>query len=249
MRKPVVAGNWKMFTVPAKSKELASGLKTSLGNCNWADIVVCPPFTSIATVVTELRGSAIGVGGQNLHWENEGAFTGEIAPAMLVDTGCAWVLIGHSERRAFFGETDERVFNKTNAALKAGLLPIVCVGESLEQRDAGITEDIVKGQLLGGIGQIENISLLTIAYEPVWAIGTGRTATPQQAQDVHRFLRKVIAEKWGDGPAAAIRILYGGSVKAENAGILWQEEDIDGFLVGGASLKADSFAAIADSVK
>ncbi|MEE9552822.1 MAG: triose-phosphate isomerase [candidate division Zixibacteria bacterium] len=248
MRKPLVAGNWKMFTVPSVSKELAAGLKSKLAGCGWADLVVCPPYTSLTTVISELTGTSIDVGAQNLHWESEGAFTGEISPQMLSDSGCKWVIIGHSERRAIFGETDDGVFKKINAALKTGLKPIVCVGESLEQRDSGVTEEIVKGQLLGGIGQL-NISGLTIAYEPVWAIGTGRTATPQQAQDVHRFLRNTIKEKWGQEKAESIKILYGGSVKPENAGDLSKKDDIDGFLVGGASLKADSFAAIIETLK
>ncbi len=249
MRRPLVAGNWKMYTIPVKSKELASSLKSNLGNCDWADIVVCPPFTSIAVVASELEGSKIEIGAQNLHWEKEGAFTGEISPGMLVDAGCRWVIIGHSERRHIFGETDDAVARKVNSALESGLKPIVCLGESLRQRDRGVTKDIVKKQLLEAIGDIRDISRISIAYEPVWAIGTGRTASPTQAQDVHRFLRKIIFENWGHDSAAAMRILYGGSVKPDNAVDLRGQEDIDGFLVGGASLKADSFTAITTAVK
>jgi len=249
MRRPLIAGNWKMFTTPSNAGELAKNLRSALGECSWADIVVCPPYTSISIVVESLKDTGIGVGAQNLHWENEGAFTGEVSAGMIKSSGCDWVIIGHSERRAYFGETDDRVLKKVSAALETGLRPIVCVGETLEQRDSDITEEIVKGQLLGGLGEFDSIDVITIAYEPVWAIGTGRTATPQQAQEVHAFLRGVIAEKWGAQTAESIRILYGGSVKPENAGDLWKQEDIDGFLVGGASLKAESFAAIAESVK
>lgn len=249
MRKPLVAGNWKMFTVPSVSIKLAAELKTKLSDCDWADMVVCPPYTSLAGVISELKGTAIEVGAQNLYWEKEGAFTGEISPKMLLDTGCKWVIIGHSERRAIFSETDKNVFKKTRAALDIGLNPIVCVGESLKQKDSGVTEEVIEGQLLGGIGEFSDIRGLTIAYEPVWAIGTGRTATPQQAQEVHCFLRATIFKKWGQEAADSVRILYGGSVKPENAGNLRNENDIDGFLVGGASLKADSFAAIIEATK
>jgi triosephosphate isomerase len=249
MRKPLVAGNWKMFTDLSSAENLSSELKSKMAGYNWADLVVCPPFTSLFKVVSILGGSGIEIGGQNLHWENEGAYTGEVSGSMLKSAGCLWVIIGHSERRAYFGETDENVARKANAALKNDLKPIVCVGESLEQREMGITGDIVKGQLMGGLGGFSGLEGITIAYEPVWAIGTGRTATPQQAQEVHLLLRGLIRQKWGDQPADSVRILYGGSVKPENAAELWSEEDIDGFLVGGASLKAESFANIAEAVK
>jgi len=249
MRKPLIAGNWKMFTGPSAAESLSLALKTTLKDCNWADIVVCPPFTSISAVVSVLKNTAIEIGAQDTFWESEGAYTGEISPVMIREAGCGWVIIGHSERRAHFGESDQTVFKRVNAAMKAGLKPIVCVGETLQQRDSGITEEIVKSQLLGGIGEIRAISNLTIAYEPVWAIGTGRTATPRQAQDVHNVIRTIISEKWGELTASAARILYGGSVKPDNAGDLWQEDDIDGFLVGGASLNADTFSRIIESAK
>ena len=249
MRKPLVAGNWKMFTTPPNAAKLADELKSVLGGCNWADIVVCPPYTSIYGVVFALRDSAVEIGAQNLFWENEGAYTGEISADMIRDAGCSWAIIGHSERRGYFNETDENVYKKTKAAIAAGLKPIVCVGETLDQRDKDITETIIENQLVNGLGRLDNISSITIAYEPVWAIGTGRTATPEQAQEVHKFLRNIIFKRWGGKFADLIRILYGGSVKPDNAAGLYDKEDIDGFLVGGASLKADSFARIAESVK
>jgi triosephosphate isomerase len=249
MRKPLVAGNWKMFTDISSATDLAAGLKSKLSGYDWADLVVCPPFTSIFTVVSTLGETNIEIGAQNLHWENDGAYTGEVSAPMLRSAGCLWAIIGHSERRGYFGETDEKVSRKVKAALDNGLKPIICVGESLEQRDLGIMGDIVKGQLMGGLDGLGSLSGVTIAYEPVWAIGTGRTATPQQAEEVHHLLRRLIRERWGDETADAIRILYGGSVKPENAASLWSEDDIDGFLVGGASLQAESFAKIADSVK
>lgn len=238
-----------MFTDPSTAGKLAGELKEKFANCAWADIVVCPPFTSLQAVVGSLDGSNIEIGGQNLHWESEGAFTGEVSAAMLLSSGCKWVIIGHSERRAYFSETDERVLSKARSALAAGLKSIVCVGETLDQREADITEKIVEAQLDGGLGDIADIGRLTIAYEPVWAIGTGKNATPQQAEEVHRFIRKLIGDRWGAKAAESMRILYGGSVKPENAGSLWREENIDGFLVGGASLKADSFLRIAESLK
>lgn len=238
-----------MFTDPSTARKLAGELKEKFAKCAWADVVVCPPFTSLQAVVGSLDDSNIEIGGQNLHWESEGAFTGEVSAAMLLGSGCKWVIIGHSERRAYFSETDERVLSKARSALAAGLKPIVCVGETLDQREADITEKIVEAQLDGGLGDIDDIGHLTIAYEPVWAIGTGKNATPQQAEEVHRFIRKLIADRWGAKAAESMRILYGGSVKPENAGSLWREENIDGFLVGGASLKADSFLRIAESLK
>ncbi len=249
MRKAFVAGNWKMYTDFASAGELAGKLKISLGSADWTDIAVFPPFTSLGSVITALQGTAISVGGQNLFWEKEGAYTGEISPLMLKHVGCSMVLIGHSERRTYFGEKDSTVLRKIHAALGAGLKPIVCVGETLEQRESGITESVVERQIKEGLGEIKNISNITLAYEPVWAIGTGRNATPQQAQDVHKFIRNLVAQCWNLETAEAIRILYGGSVKPDNSRTLWEMDDIDGFLVGGASLKADSFTAIAESVK
>lgn len=249
MRKAFIAGNWKMFTEPATAGELAGKLKASLGNVDWSDIAVFPPFTSLAPVIAALKGTKISVGGQNMFWEKEGAFTGEISPAMLKGAGCSMVLIGHSERRTYFGEKDSAVLRKSRAALEAGLKPIVCIGETLEQRESGITESVVERQIKDGLGEIKDISGITLAYEPVWAIGTGRNATPQQAQDVHKFIRNLVARCWNLETAQTIRILYGGSVKPDNSRALRGMEDIDGFLVGGASLKADSFTAIVESVK
>jgi triosephosphate isomerase len=248
-RKPFVAGNWKMYTDSASATELADKLKKSLSNTSWSDIAVFPPFTSLSAVISGLQGTGIAVGGQNLHWEKEGAFTGEVSANMLKHIGCEMVLIGHSERRTYFGEKDSTVLLKTIAALAAELLPVVCVGETLEQRESGITEAVVERQITDGLGEIKDLSNITLAYEPVWAIGTGRNATPQQAQDVHKFIRNLVAKLWNQQTADSIRILYGGSVKPDNSKSLWGMEDIDGFLVGGASLKADSFAAIVESVK
>jgi triosephosphate isomerase (TIM) len=238
-----------MYTDPAAAADLAGKLKLSLSGSSWADLAVFPPYTSLANVMATLKGTSIHVGGQNLHWEKEGAFTGEISGPMLRSAGCDMVLIGHSERRTYFGETDERVNLKLNAALAASLKPIVCIGESLEQRESGITERVVESQLLGGLNGMTSLGDIVIAYEPVWAIGTGKNATPEQAADVHKYIRSLIAKGWGEQTAKGIRILYGGSVKPDNAGLLWSKEDIDGFLIGGASLKAESFTAIADTVK
>jgi triosephosphate isomerase len=249
MRKPFIAGNWKMYTDPASAAELAGKLKITLANATWSNQAVFPPFTSLCAVTEILRGTRIAVGGQNLHWEKEGAFTGEVSAVMLKRLGCNMVLIGHSERRTYFGEKDSTVLLKTKAALEAGLKPIICIGETLEQRESGITESVVERQIRDGLTEIKDISELTLAYEPVWAIGTGRNATPQQAQDVHKFIRNLVAKCWDQGTADEIRILYGGSVKPDNARSLRDMEDIDGFLVGGASLKADSFAAIVEAVK
>jgi triosephosphate isomerase len=238
-----------MFTEPSTAAKLADELREKFAGCNWTDLVVCPPFTSLYAVAKSLDGSNIEIGGQNIHWESKGAFTGEISAAMLISAGCEWVIIGHSERRTYFSETNERVLSKVRSALAAGLKPIVCVGETLDQREANITEKTVENQIYGGLGDIDDIDRVTIAYEPVWAIGTGKNATPKQAEDVHRFIRKLIAGRWGAKAAESIRILYGGSVKPENAASLWREDNIDGFLVGGASLRADSFLLIAESVK
>ena len=249
MRRPLIAGNWKMYTDPSSAGELAGKLKSTLGGCFWADIAVFPPFTSIHAVVTQLGNSKIEIGGQNIYWEKEGAYTGEISPSMLRGADCKWVIIGHSERRTYFGEKDSTVLKKTISALDAGLRPIVCIGETLEQRESGITEKVIQEQLLSGLGTINDISQITIAYEPVWAIGTGRNATPSQAGEVHMFIRRLVTDRWGMSTAEEIRILYGGSVKPDNSRALWDQDDIDGFLIGGASLKAESFTAIAESVK
>jgi triosephosphate isomerase len=249
MRKPFVAGNWKMYTDPAVAGELAGKLKAAAANVSWSDMAVFPPFTSLSAVCGLLRGTAIAVGGQNMFWEKEGAYTGEISAMMLKGIGCNMVLIGHSERRTYFSEKDSTVLLKVKAALDIGLRPVVCIGETLEQRESGITESVVEKQINGGLGEIDDLTGITLAYEPVWAIGTGRNATPQQAQDVHKFIRNLVETRWGKGTAESIRILYGGSVKPDNSKSLWAMDDIDGFLVGGASLKADLFMGIIESVK
>ncbi|UCC80946.1 MAG: triose-phosphate isomerase [Candidatus Zixiibacteriota bacterium] len=249
MRTPLVAGNWKMYTTPSTAAELAARIKLDTVNVDFADIAVFPPYICIAAVAEALKGSNIEIGAQDIFWEPEGAYTGAISARMIAESGCARVLVGHSERRTYFGETDEKVLKKTVAALSEGLKPIVCIGETLEQREAGITETILDTQLKDGIGALKNIDALTIAYEPVWAIGTGKTATPDQADEAHKYIRGLIAGRWGDNVSRNIRILYGGSVKPDNARSLWEREDIDGFLVGGASLKADSFRDIVNSVK
>lgn len=249
MRRPLVAGNWKMNTIPKSAMELAAKINGDVGNTAFADIAVFPPYICIPAVREALMGSNIEVGAQDMFWEAEGAYTGAISASMISGSGCTMVLVGHSERRTFFGETDEKVMKKTSAALAGGLKPIVCIGETLEQREAGITESILQTQIIEGIAAIQDISMVTVAYEPVWAIGTGKTATPDQADEAHRHIRGLIAERWGNDAAGNIRILYGGSVKPDNARSLWDREDIDGFLVGGASLKAESFREIVNSVK
>jgi triosephosphate isomerase len=249
MRTPFVAGNWKMNTVPATARELATQIKQAAENVDFADIAVFPPFVCIASVIESLRGSKIETGAQDMYWEPEGAYTGAISARMIAESSCTRVLIGHSERRSYFGETDEKVVKKTKAALSEGLKPIVCIGETMEQREAGITESILENQIKEGIGGIENIETLTLAYEPVWAIGTGVTATPDQANKAHKHIRRLVTEIWSDDVSGNIRILYGGSVKPGNARELWERQDIDGFLVGGASLRADSFRDIIGAVK
>ena len=246
MRIPVIAGNWKMFNTVGESLALVRDLKAQVADAQGVQIVVAPVFTAIHAVAAELKGSNIAVSSQNVYWEESGAFTGEVGPAMLKDAGCAYAIIGHSERRQYFGETDETVNKKVKAALKAGLIPIMCVGELLEEREAGKTMQVVEKQVRGGIAGISSdaIAQIIIAYEPVWAIGTGKTATPAQAQEVHKAIRALIAALAGTQVAVGLRILYGGSVKADNVDVLMREEDIDGALVGGASLKADSFARI-----
>jgi triosephosphate isomerase len=210
------------------------------------EVAVCPPFPYLIPVAKALQGTTIKVGGQNMHWEEEGAFTGEVSPRMLKDAGCHFVIMGHSERRQFFGETDEKINKKIKKALSIGLAPIVCVGELLAEREAGTTEKVIRTQLEGCFKNLtpEEMKKLVIAYEPVWAIGTGKTATPEQAQEVHRFIRGWLSGAFGKDAAESIRIQYGGSVKPDNAKALMSQPDIDGALVGGASLKADGFAAI-----
>lgn len=252
MRTPLIAGNWKMHCGPSEARKLALEIRNGvLGSRPDVDIVVCPPFVSIAAVREIVQGSAIGLGAQNAFWETSGAWTGEVAAPMLRDAGCDWVILGHSERRAHFDETDASVRRRLQAVLKSGLRPIVCVGETLDERESGVTERVVTTQVRGGLEGLdpEAYARLTLAYEPVWAIGTGRNATPEQAQDVHRLLRDVLAEIAGAALAAAIRIQYGGSVKPDNAAALLGQPDVDGALVGGASLQAAAFLAIIDAAR
>ncbi len=246
MRKPIIAGNWKLNNTSKEALELVTLLKRDLIDIEAVDIVVCPVFTVLAEVNDALFETNIGVGAQNLYWEDSGAFTGEVSAPMIKDTGAQYVIIGHSERRQFFGETNETVNKKIKAALKHGLIPIVCVGEVLAEREANKTFDVIKNQCDGSFTNLskEEFEKMVIAYEPVWAIGTGKTASPEQAQEVHQFIRQWIQKQYGESTASTLRIQYGGSVKAENIAELMAKPDIDGALVGGASLKADSFAKI-----
>jgi triosephosphate isomerase len=247
MRKPVIAGNWKMFKLLGESVDTAVAVKSLVTNANHCDVVIAPVFTALKTVADRLEGSNVRVAAQDCAVQNDfGPHTGELAPVMLKDVGCTHVIIGHSERRQSYGETDESVNWKAMAALAAGLTAIVCVGEKLEEREAGNAESLVKSQLAGGLQglTVSDMERIIIAYEPVWAIGTGKTATPEQAQEMHAFIRSTLSETHGKETAEQVRILYGGSVKPENIGDLMSAADIDGALVGGASLEAESFAKI-----
>ena len=247
MRKPVIAGNWKMFKLLNESVETALALKPRVANANHCEVVIAPVFTALRTVTARLEGSNIKVAGQDCAIQNDfGAHTGEVAPVMLKDVGCSFVIVGHSERRQFYGETDESINWKAMAALAAGLTAIVCVGEHLAEREAGNAESVVKTQLVGGLSGLtaNDLERIIIAYEPVWAIGTGKTATPEQAQEMHGFIRNCLTEIHSETIANKVRILYGGSVKPENIATLMSQPDIDGALVGGASLEAESFAKI-----
>lgn len=245
MRCPVIAANWKMNMTASETKGLARQLKTGLADYKDVEVVVCPPFTSLATAWAELKDTGIALGAQNLHWEEKGAFTGEISAPMLKDLGCSHVIIGHSERRHLFGETDTNINLKLKTALRHGLIPIFCIGETLEQREQNITEKVCSDQLLAGLAEIQSweLSKIIIAYEPVWAIGTGRTASPEDAQAVISFVRKTLGKIFSEA-ADEVRILYGGSVKPGNIKGLMEKPDIDGALVGGASLDGESFAGI-----
>jgi len=246
MRTPLVVGNWKMHGGVAEARELASGVRDGLKRPRGVEVALCPPFTSLPAVAEVLKGSPIWWGAQNCHWEDKGAFTGEIAPGMLVELGCRLVILGHSERRSLFRETDEEINRKVTAALRHGLQPLLCVGETAEERRQGLTFTVVEGQLRAGWAGLaaDQIARSILAYEPVWAIGTGVNATPAQAAEVHGYLRGIVSELASKDTAQSLRILYGGSVKADNAAELIQEPDIDGALVGGASLDPKSFAAI-----
>lgn len=246
MRKPVIAGNWKLFKSIGESTALINELKPLVAGAGNVEIVVAPVFTALNRVSDAASGSGINLAAQDCFWEEEGAFTGEVAPKLLKDAGCSHVIIGHSERRQYFGETDATVNKKTKAAMAAGLTAIVCVGETLEEREAGRTFSVIEEQIKNSLAGIApaGVAGLIIAYEPVWAIGTGKTASDEQAQEVHAFIRSLILNLFGQTASDAVRILYGGSVKPDNVKGLMGQPDIDGALVGGASLKADSFAAI-----
>jgi triosephosphate isomerase len=245
-RKPLIAGNWKMFKTISEAKELVVGLKKNLAGISDREILVCPPFTALSSVAEALKGSNISVGSQNIFWEKKGAFTGEVAPDMIVDAGCKYALVGHSERRQYFSETDATVNKRMKAAFAVGLTPIVCVGEMLAERENGTTFKVIEKQIKDGVAGLipEQAKTLVLAYEPVWAIGTGKTASPQQAEEVHAFIRKTYAQIYGNDAANSIRILYGGSVKPDNATEIMKQPNVDGALVGGASLEIEPFTKI-----
>ena len=247
-RVPLIAGNWKMNLTLEESETLIRRIKEGIAKLEGVDVLVAPPYTSLSTVKQAIGGGKIFLSGQNLHWEPTGAFTGEISAGMLVEAGCTHVILGHSERRTLFQETSEMIDLKVKAAIGADLVPIVCIGETLEEREAGRTFDVIEAQLNGSLKNFREggamPSSAILAYEPVWAIGTGKTATPEQAQEVHHNIRRWVAENFDSNTANAVRILYGGSVKPENAKDLMSRPDIDGALVGGASLKADLFVPI-----
>jgi len=246
MRRPVIAGNWKMFKTIAETRAFFSAFTPLVANSKHCDIIVAPPFTAISTAAELAKGTNIAISGQNVSWSKEGAFTGEVSAPMLAEAGCRYVIIGHSERRQLFRETDDNVAKKTLVALDSSLTPIVCLGETQEDRDAGLAEEVLRRQFTGGPGALtpEEFSRILIAYEPVWAIGTGRTATPEIAATAHRIIRRCAGEQFSVHLASALRILYGGSVKPDNIQGLMAQEELDGALVGGASLDPKSFAAI-----
>jgi len=251
MRTPLVAGNWKMNKTAVEARDLVSKMLAPLREISNVEKVLCPPFTSIFAASALLEGTGIGLGAQNLHWEEKGAFTGEVAPNMIKEF-CGYVIIGHSERRTYFGETDETVNRKLRAALKVDLIPIVCVGETLDQYESGQTAEVVRRQIKVGFADIDSAfgSRIVVAYEPVWAIGTGKASSGENANDVHaRVIRPALSDLFGEDNAQAIRILYGGSVTAANASEFFSQSDIDGALVGGASLKPDEFVAITKAAR
>ena len=250
MRRKVIAGNWKMNNDLTESQNLISKLITGLSSENLnCDVIICPPFTSLSEANALVKNTVVKLGAQNMHFEESGAFTGEISASMLKSVGCEYVILGHSERRAIFGETDDLINKKIKKALQSNLNPIFCVGETLEERESGVTENVVKRQVTGGLKDIsiDDLKKIIIAYEPVWAIGTGKTATPAQAEEVHAFIRKLVAGLYNGESADNLIIQYGGSVKPDNAAELLSQKDIDGALVGGACLKADSFIGIIKS--
>ena len=250
MRRPFIAGNWKMNLNRSECRALASALSTQLPVNSACDVAICPPFVYLQTVADALSGSAVKLGAQDMHPQASGAFTGEISAGMLLDFGCQYVILGHSERRHIMGETDADVSAKVITALKAGLLPIVCLGETLIEREDGQTEQVVASQFEGSLGELSaaQFQQITIAYEPVWAIGTGKVATPEQAEQVHADLRTLIKTRYNSEVAETVRIQYGGSVKPENAGTLMAQPNIDGALVGGASLHIEQFLGIVRGV-
>jgi triosephosphate isomerase (TIM) len=245
-RRPIIAGNWKMNKTSVEARDLASKLLPLVSGVKDRDIVLAPPFTALSAVAETIKGTNVALSAQNLFWEDKGAFTGEISAEMLLDLGCKYVIIGHSERRQYFGETDETVNKKVKQALKKGLLPILCVGETLTEREAGKLMEVISRQVTGGLKDItaEDMKKVVIAYEPVWAIGTGKTATPEQANEVHALIREKVKSLYTSDIAGGLRIQYGGSVTPENVSSLMAKPDIDGALVGGASLKPESFAAL-----
>jgi triosephosphate isomerase len=247
MRTPIIAGNWKLFKNINEAEELVKDLSGLVADLKDVEIVVAPVFTAITTAARAAAGTNIKIAAQDCYWEEEGAFTGEVAPGMLKNAGCSHVIIGHSERRQYFGETDATVNKKTKAACAAGLVVLLCVGETLAERESGAAFDVIKNQVSKGLAEIteKQLQQIVIAYEPVWAIGTGKTASNEQAQEIHAHIRNLIATLYNQSAAQSLRILYGGSVKPENIKGLMEQPDIDGALVGGASLKAESFAAIA----
>ncbi len=246
MRRPVLAANWKLHKTQAETRAFLEKFKPLVAQSNHCEIVVCPPFTSLGAAVAAARNSNIAIGAQDVFWEKKGAYTGEVTAAMLADAGCQHVIVGHSERRQYFHETDGEVSRKLLAVLSAGLTPIVCVGETLQEREAKATEAVLARQFLGACNALTTtqFSRIIVAYEPVWAIGTGQTATPELAAAAHRFLRQQADERFGAPAAQELRILYGGSVKPDNVKSLMAQREIDGGLVGGASLEPESFAAI-----
>ena len=245
-RKPLIAGNWKMYKTPDEAAATAQQLVRSVGSVSDVDIMIAPTFIALAAVYAAIKNSPVALGAQNLYWQDEGAYTGEISAPMLKSVGCRYCIIGHSERRQYFAETDETVNKKIKAAIKAGLQPIFCVGETEKERESGQTLSILDKQIKKGLEGLvlEQLDLLIIAYEPVWAIGTGKTATDNQAQEVHRFIRSLVKNNFGQALSDSVRILYGGSVKPDNIASLMAMPDIDGALVGGASLNAESFRKI-----
>ncbi len=251
MRKTIIAGNWKLNKTPREALALANELKREVLDVQGVDIVICPPFTALDIVNEAILETNIALGAQNIYWQDSGAFTGEISAPMIKDLGATYVIVGHSERRQFFGETNETVAKRIRAALTHGLTPIVCVGENLAERESNKTFDVIKNHCEGSLAGLtaDEMTKLVIAYEPVWAIGTGKTATPEQAQEVHAYIRGLLEKMFNKEVAQSVRIQYGGSVTPENISILIAKPDIDGALVGGASLKAPSFAAIVKSAR